>query len=81
MTRHIGPGLQRSRRCHDNVEHQVAKDDDAVITARLHPDDVASLGAAPEAVAVIAAPAIEPGGCILEVGDSRIDAQLGSALD
>ena len=50
-------------------------------TARLHPGDVASLGAAPEAVAVIADPAIEPGGCILEVGDSRIDAQLGSALD
>jgi len=50
-------------------------------TARLHPDDVASLGAAPESVAVIADPAIEPGGCILEVGNSRIDAQLGSALD
>ena len=50
-------------------------------TARLHPADVASLGAPSEAVAVIADPAIEPGGCILEVGDSRIDAQLGSALD
>jgi flagellar assembly protein FliH len=50
-------------------------------TARLHPTDVASLGAVSEAVAVIADPAIEPGGCILEVGDSRIDAQLGSALD
>ena len=53
----------------------------SVATARLHPNDVASLGAAAEAVAVIADPAIEPGGCILEVGDSRIDAQLGSALD
>jgi flagellar assembly protein FliH len=52
-----------------------------VATARLHPNDVASLGAVSEAVAVIADPAIEPGGCILEVGDSRIDAQLGSALD
>jgi flagellar assembly protein FliH len=50
-------------------------------TARLHPSDVASLGAVSEAVAVIADPAIEPGGCILGVGDSRIDAQLGSALD
>lgn len=60
-------------------------------TARLHPDDVASLGAVssslpggtpePPGIAVIADPAIEPGGCILEVGDSRIDAQLGSALD
>ncbi|HEV8625104.1 MAG TPA: FliH/SctL family protein [Acidimicrobiia bacterium] len=52
-----------------------------VATARLHPNDVAALGAVSEAVAVIADPAIEPGGCILEVGDSRIDAQLGSALD
>jgi len=53
-----------------------------IATARLHPDDVASLGAAAsDAVAVIADPVIEPGGCILEVGDSRIDAQLGSALD
>jgi flagellar assembly protein FliH len=35
----------------------------------------------PAAVTIIADPAVEPGGCILEVGDSRIDAQLGSALD
>jgi flagellar assembly protein FliH len=52
-----------------------------VATARLHPGDVAVLGEVSELVAVIADPAIEPGGCILEVGDSRIDAQLGSALD
>jgi flagellar assembly protein FliH len=52
-----------------------------IATARIHPDDVASLGAAPSPVTVIADPAVEPGGCILEVGDSRIDAQLGSALD
>jgi len=49
--------------------------------ARLHPDDVASVGDLSGAVTVIADPAVEPGGCILEVGDSRIDAQLGSALD
>lgn len=52
-----------------------------VATARLHPEDVASLGALPDPVTVVADPAVEPGGCILEVGDSRIDAQLGSALD
>ena len=50
-------------------------------TARLHPEDVASLGAVSAAITLIADPAVEPGGCILEVGDSRIDAQLGSALD
>ena len=54
--------------------------------ARLHPSDAASLGEAPfrpatGALTVIPDPAIEPGGCVLEVGDSRIDAQLGPALD
>src|SRR5581483_710977 len=56
-----------------------------VAVARLHPTDVATLGDegvgdAPAAVTLIADPAVEPGGCILEVGDSRIDAQLGPAL-
>jgi flagellar assembly protein FliH len=37
--------------------------------------------AAPIGVTIVPDPAIEAGGCILEVGDSRIDAQLGSALD
>jgi flagellar assembly protein FliH len=58
--------------------------------ARLHPADAAHLdggdaaapaGGAPNAVTIIPDPAIEPGGCILEVGDSRIDAQIGPALD
>lgn len=61
----------------------------SVATARLHPADAAALstgslgelGGAPGALTVIPDPAVEPGGCILEVGDSRIDAQLGSALD
>ena len=35
----------------------------------------------PSGVTIVADPSIEPGGCILEVGDSRIDAQLGPALD
>src|SRR5436190_815966 len=49
--------------------------------AEVDPALVASLGDVSGAVTVIADPAVEPGGCILEVGDSRIDAQLGSALD
>jgi flagellar assembly protein FliH len=57
----------------------------SVVVARLHPADAAVLGDAPidgaGALTVIPDPVIEPGGCILEVGDSRIDAQLGSALD
>jgi flagellar assembly protein FliH len=39
------------------------------------------LAGTPATVTIIADPAVEAGGCILEVGDSRIDAQLGSALD
>ena len=55
--------------------------------ARLHPADASLLdasslnSAATGALTIIPDPAIEPGGCILEVGDSRIDAQLGPALD
>jgi flagellar assembly protein FliH len=49
-------------------------------TARLHPAD-AALVEPQSGVTIVPDPAIEPGGCILEVGDSRIDAQLGSALD
>jgi flagellar assembly protein FliH len=50
--------------------------------ARLHPSDVASLGnSAGDGVTLIADPSVEPGGCLLEVGDCRIDAQLGPALD
>jgi flagellar assembly protein FliH len=48
--------------------------------ARLHPADAALLDAE-STVTIVPDPVIEPGGCILEVGDSRIDAQLGPALD
>jgi flagellar assembly protein FliH len=53
----------------------------ATALARLHPADAALVTETPTGVTILADPAIEPGGCILEVGDSRIDAQLGSALD
>jgi flagellar assembly protein FliH len=47
--------------------------------ARLHPDDAASVSA-PDSVRVLPDPAVERGGCVLEAGDCRIDAQLGPAL-
>ena len=55
-------------------------------TALIAPDPVGfgpvgSLAGAPTGVTIVADPSIEPGGCILEVGQSRIDAQLGPALD
>jgi len=53
----------------------------SVALARLHPADAAHLADAPSGLSIIPDPAVEPGGCILEVGDSRIDAQLGPALD
>jgi flagellar assembly protein FliH len=59
------------------------------VVARLHPADaelVLSSSAAgdtvvPPAVTVVPDPRVEPGGCLLDVGDAQIDAQLGSALD
>ena len=53
----------------------------AATIARLHPADAALIVDGPRGVTIVADPSIEPGGCILEVGDSRIDAQLGPALD
>lgn len=53
--------------------------------ARLHPDDAATVGSlAPIAhdrdVTVIADGSVERGGCVLEVGPCRIDAQITPAL-
>lgn len=53
--------------------------------ARLNPDDVATLSidqvsTTTRTVRVVADPSIEPGGCVVDVGDSRIDAQLSTAL-
>jgi flagellar assembly protein FliH len=59
------------------------------VVARLHPADaelVLSSSASgntvvPPAVTIVPDPRVEPGGCLLDVGDAQIDAQLGSALD
>jgi flagellar assembly protein FliH len=55
-------------------------------TVRLHPADVATLGqvegiAPGRELTVVADPAVEPGGCLLEAGATRVDARLGSALE
>ncbi len=55
------------------------------IVARLHPSDVETLGtttfeAQGRNVDVIADASIERGGCILDVGDVRVDAQISTAM-
>lgn len=54
----------------------------------VHPDDAAVtsevLGADPQwrgTVEVVADASIEPGGCVLEVGECRIDGQIATAID
>jgi flagellar assembly protein FliH len=60
--------------------------DRGAMVARLHPADAEAitrvdvLGPGRD-LAVVADPAVERGGCLLEVGPARIDAQIGTALD
>lgn len=53
---------------------------------RLHPADLATIGETADIapgrdLTVVPDHGIEPGGCVVEVGDGRIDAQIGPALD
>ncbi len=52
-------------------------------TVRLHPDDVATMGALDPGreVVVIPDPAVGRGGALVEIDDSVLDGQLESALD
>lgn len=56
------------------------------VLARLHPDDVATLGDHAELapgrdVTVVADATVERGGCLVELGDGRVDARLSTALE
>lgn len=54
----------------------------ATSTARLHPDDLAGIDIAPgSGITLEADPTVERGGCILDLPDATIDAQLGAALE
>ncbi|NEK57830.1 flagellar assembly protein FliH [Geodermatophilus sabuli] len=59
---------------------------DAPSVVRLHPDDLREIPAEalaelPATVRVVADPAVERAGAVAETGSSRIDAQLGTALE
>jgi flagellar assembly protein FliH len=54
--------------------------------ARLSPDDVATIGeladlAPSRSLTVVADPAVEPGGALVEIGSTTIDSQLSPALE
>jgi len=58
----------------------------ASATVRLHPDDAARLGPVEDLapgveLAVVADPAVEPGGCLLQCGDTAVDASVRAALE
>lgn len=53
--------------------------------ARLHPQDLETVGDLSELVPgrtieLVGDPSVEPGGCILEAGAQRVDAQIGTAI-
>lgn len=80
LTTATDPGADAIRRALQLAPARV----DAV--ARLHPEDVNTLGditsiTSDRVVTVIADGAVERGGCVLEVGPCRVDAQIGPALD
>jgi flagellar assembly protein FliH len=59
---------------------------DAPTVVRLHPDDLAevpaeSLAQLPSTVLVVGDPAVERAGAVAETGPTRVDAQLGTALE
>lgn len=75
------PGLDAIRRA------LVLLPENRPVTARLNPDDASvtrsglSTAALGRDVLIVADPAVEPGGAIVECDSSRVDAQLGPALE
>jgi flagellar assembly protein FliH len=60
--------------------------DEGPMVVRLHPDDRARLGQIDDLIAardvtIQTDPSVEPGGCVLQVQATRVDAQLSTALD
>ncbi len=79
------PGADAIRRAVAALPHAGATVSTAVV--RVHPDDVARMVADPEellvgaALTVVADAEVEPGACVLDVDQTRVDASISSALD
>jgi flagellar assembly protein FliH len=77
------------RACGDDVRDAIRRalalvPDRGSLTVRVHPADggaavALATGDAPD-VCVVPDPAVEPGGCVVEVGALRVDAQIGPAI-
>lgn len=70
------PGLEAVQR----ALAEAPQAEDAV--ARVHPSDLEAMGEleAPPGLSVVADPAVGPGGCLLEVSSTLVDARLETAL-
>ena len=73
----LPPGLDARR-----LEEALAlAPDDELAVVRLHPDDEGTTISLPLDAKVVVDETVERGGCVVEVGPTRIDAQRGPALE
>lgn len=54
--------------------------DDEMAVVRVHPEDSAAIAEGSTSAKVVSDPGVERGGCVVEVGATRIDAQRSRAL-
>lgn len=73
----------------DVIRHCLELGGDGHAVTRVHPDDLAcvreaqqaDLIADPSALHLVADPSVERGGCIVDVGSTRLDAQIGPSIE
>lgn len=76
----VSPGM-------DAIERALSVDDSTLpVTVHLHPEDVATLESLEQlgegrVIDVMADPSVEPGGAVVDIGETTVDSQLSAALD